>query len=95
MYILKDITKKSGDVISVVNMHGLYKKIKIYQLNNCEIFYCITHKNKLHISGSGNYGAPQLDIMLYAFKQLTNKNISDFEISSSNRTLYIIEKNSY
>lgn len=95
MYKLKDITKNSGDIISVLNIHGLYKKIRIYQLNECEIFYCITHKNKLHISGSTKYGVPQLNTMLYALKKLTNKNFSNFEISTSNNVMYIIERDSF
>ncbi|MFL0198337.1 hypothetical protein ACJDU8_22635 [Clostridium sp. WILCCON 0269] len=92
---VKNITKKCKDASEMVNMDNLYKKLKAYELDGCEIFYCITHDDKLHLSGSCKNGLPSTDIMVEAFRQLTNKDISNFDIMCSEKVLYFMEKDSH
>lgn len=92
---VKDITSKCRKALKAVNNTHLYKELKAYDLEGCEIFYCVTHNGKLHLSGSSEYGLPPITVMLDAFDQLTNKDISNFDIMETENILYIIEKRSY
>lgn len=92
MSSLKNVSNKHKKVIRLMNKDNLFKKIVIYEIEDCKIFYCITFNNKLHISGSKDYGFPSLEIMLEAFNQLTDKEISDFQIMKTEKAFYLLEK---
>lgn len=89
---IKNTSEKYRKVLKLVNQNNLYKKLSAYEIEGCEVFYCITHDNKIHISGSSDNGVPPLDVMLDAFNQLTNKDISSFDVMQSEKVLYFIEK---
>lgn len=89
---IKDVSKNYKKVLRLVNQNNLYKNLSAYEIERCEIFYCITHNNKIHISGSSDDGVPPLDVMLDAFTQLTDKDISSFDVMQSEKVFYFIEK---
>jgi hypothetical protein len=92
---VKNITKNSKEALKTINAGNLYKSVQIYDLEGCEIFYYITHDGKLHLSGSSQYGLPPITLMLDAFSQLTDKDISNFKFMQTETVMYIIEKDSY
>jgi hypothetical protein len=89
------VTEKNKDTVDLMNKYGSFKKIVIYKMNDYNIFYCITSCGKLHISGSIRNGFPPTRVMLDAFRQLTDKDISNFNIMETESVLYFIEKESY
>ncbi|MBV4423462.1 hypothetical protein [Clostridium tyrobutyricum] len=89
---VKNITKSCRHALKGLKESGIYKKVLAYDLEGCEIFYCITNDGKLHLSGSSDYGLPPLTVMLDAFNQLTDKDISNFKFMQSEKVLYFMEK---
>lgn len=84
---------KSIEIIKLMNKDNLFREIKIYKYKDCNIFYCITDKGKLHISGSTPQGPADEKDLIYVFNKLTKKSIESFELMKTKRVLYLLESN--
>lgn len=85
-------TPRSIETIRLMNKDNLFKEIRIYRYKDCNFFYCITHYNALHISGSSINGPVDKKDLDYVFKKLTNKPIENFNYMKTSRALYLIEE---
>lgn len=94
MLRVRDVSDTSKDIIRLINKGNIYKTVKIYNYKDCRVIYCLTHCDRLHVSASTPHGPASEVDLLYAFGQLTDKPVSDFELMMSERALYLLEKES-
>lgn len=87
-----NVSSENIRTIELMNKENLFKVIKVYKYKDCSFFYCITHYNALHISGSSKKGPANEKDLVYVFKKLTNKSINNFKLMKTNRVLYLIEE---
>lgn len=88
---LKDITKQRGDIISLINSNNDFKSIRIYKYKDNMIIKSTAHDNLIQISASIPSGPSSKEVILSIFSELTNKDITQFEINYTEQAIYFSE----
>lgn len=90
---LKDISKNETLLVKIMKGNNPDVIVKIFRDEDNDNKYIYTNENgKIMFSGSTSYGPVDNYILIEAFKQVVDGDISQFKFMTSNSALYLTGK---
>lgn len=88
-------TVDKNKLASALNSIPIVKNVKIYDFNGIRVIKTIKKDNSIQITATAPTGtptgAPSIKFILSILLELTNKDITQFKISYSEYTIYLLE----